>query len=132
MDSGCDGPVGRDDQRDRQTGARAQELARKPRLRSPELRIAPPGARRGRLGINAIIDLLAESDDALVIVDHKTGPCPDPEARFGSYLPQLEAYAGLLASQYPYKPVRFLAINWMDEGQISFIDTANLITEKAA
>ncbi|MBW0365850.1 UvrD-helicase domain-containing protein [Ensifer adhaerens] len=81
---------------------------------------------------NAIIDLLAESRDALVIVDHKTGPCPDPEARFGNYLPQLEAYARMLAAKYPGKPVRFLAINWMDEGQISFVSTANLITEKAA
>ncbi|MGR9202837.1 UvrD-helicase domain-containing protein [Rhizobium leguminosarum] len=81
---------------------------------------------------NAIIDLLAESDDAFAIVDHKTGPCPNPEIRFGSYLPQLEAYAGLLAARYPNKPVRFLVINWMDEGQISFADAASLKTEKAA
>lgn len=81
---------------------------------------------------NAIIDLLAESDDALMIVDHKTGPCLDPDVRFGDYLPQLEAYAGLITAQYPDKPVRFLVINWMDEGQISFADTANLITERAA
>jgi ATP-dependent exoDNAse (exonuclease V) beta subunit len=81
---------------------------------------------------NAIIDLLAESDDALAIVDHKTGPCPNPEIRFVSYLPQLEAYARLLAARYPDKPVFFLVINWMDEGQISFADAANLMTEKAA
>ncbi|MCY1234690.1 hypothetical protein D9M68_340800 [compost metagenome] len=81
---------------------------------------------------NAIIDLLAESDDALAIVDHKTGPCPDPNRRFGEYLPQLKAYADLLTEHYPEKPVRFLVINWMDEGQISVADVATLMTEEAA
>lgn len=81
---------------------------------------------------NAIIDLLAESDDALMIVDHKTGPCPDPNVRFGEYLPQLKAYADLLAERYPEKPVHFLVINWMDEGHISIADVATLITEEAA
>ncbi|WP_037435295.1 UvrD-helicase domain-containing protein [Sinorhizobium fredii] len=81
---------------------------------------------------NAIIDLLAESDDALAIVDHKTGPCPNPEIRFGSYLPQLEAYARLLAARYPDKTVRFLAINWMDEGRVSVADIADLVAEQAA
>ncbi|MBD9541427.1 UvrD-helicase domain-containing protein [Ensifer sp. ENS04] len=81
---------------------------------------------------NAIIDLLAESDDALMIIDHKTGPCPAPDVRFGEYLPQLRAYADLLAERYPEKPVRFLIINWMDEGHISIADFATLITEKAA
>lgn len=32
--------------------------------------------------INGIIDCLAESDDGYLILDHKSGPCPDPEARF--------------------------------------------------
>lgn len=81
---------------------------------------------------NAIIDLLAESDDALMIVDHKTGPCPDPNVRFGEYLPQLSAYADLFNARYPDKPVRFLVINWMDEGHISIADAANFLTEKAA
>lgn len=81
---------------------------------------------------NAIIDLLAESDDALAIVDHKTGPCPNPEMRFRNYLPQLEAYAGLLSTQYPDKRVRFLVVNWMDEGRISFADAVNRMTEEAA
>lgn len=81
---------------------------------------------------NAIIDLLAESDDALIIVDHKTGPCPDPNLRFGGYLPQLTAYADLLTERYPEKPVRFLVVNWMDEGHISIADVAALAAEEAA
>lgn len=69
---------------------------------------------------NAIIDCLAEGPDGFVILDHKSGPCPDPEARFHDYLPQLQSYARLMASTRPDKPVRGLAINWIDEGKLSF------------
>jgi ATP-dependent helicase/nuclease subunit A len=69
--------------------------------------------------VNAIVDLLAESETGLIIVDHKTGPCPDPTVRYAGYEPQLQAYAGVLARAWPYKPVQFLAVHWMDEGSVS-------------
>lgn len=69
---------------------------------------------------NAIIDCLAEGPNGFIILDHKSGPCPDPEARFGGYLPQLQSYARLMANAWPDKPVRGLVINWIDEGKLSF------------
>lgn len=68
---------------------------------------------------NAIIDCLAEGPKGLIIVDHKSGPCPDAEARFAGYLPQLSDYARLLGRTRPDKPVRGIAINWMNEGRLS-------------
>ncbi len=70
--------------------------------------------------INAIIDCLAMSTDTLLILDHKSGACPDPTARFQSYLPQLEAYADLAAVALG-KPVKAVAINWMNEGKVSVL-----------
>jgi hypothetical protein len=67
---------------------------------------------------NAIVDCLAEGPSGYLILDHKSGPCSDPCARFATYLPQLRAYAGLVSSRGG-KPVRQLAINWMNEGVIS-------------
>jgi len=68
---------------------------------------------------NAIIDLLAESPNGLLIVDHKSGACPDPEARFATYLPQLAAYADLIRKEWPDKQLNGIAINWMSEGTLS-------------
>jgi ATP-dependent exoDNAse (exonuclease V) beta subunit len=73
---------------------------------------------------NAIIDCLAEGPDGFLILDHKSGPCPDPEARFISYLPQLQAYADLITATRPDKPLRGLAINWMSEGTLSLCPVA--------
>jgi ATP-dependent exoDNAse (exonuclease V) beta subunit len=68
---------------------------------------------------NAIIDCLAEGPHGLLIVDHKSGPCPDPEARFATYCPQLMAYADLVGARWPDKPLQGIAINWMSEGTLS-------------
>lgn len=68
---------------------------------------------------NAIIDLLAEGQNGLLIVDHKTGACPDPEARYATYLPQLAAYAELIRKEWPDKQLKGIAINWMSEGTLS-------------
>lgn len=68
---------------------------------------------------NAIIDLLAEGQNSLLIVDHKSGACPDPEARFATYLPQLAAYAELIRKEWPDKQITGIAINWMSEGTLS-------------
>ena len=69
---------------------------------------------------NAIVDCLAESPTGYLILDHKSGRCPDPAARFAGYMPQLRAYADLLTARGG-KPVHMLAINWMNEGVISVI-----------
>lgn len=69
--------------------------------------------------VNAIIDCLAEGPAGLLILDHKSGPCPDPSLRFAGYLPQLAAYAKLIAQLWPDKPLRGIAINWMNEGRVS-------------
>ncbi len=67
---------------------------------------------------NAIIDCLAEGREGYLILDHKSGACPDPEARFAGYLPQLATYADLVSSRGG-KPVRQIAIHWMSEGVVS-------------
>lgn len=69
--------------------------------------------------INAIIDCLAEGPAGVLILDHKSGPCPDAAVRFAGYLPQLAAYAELIARLWPDKPLRGIAINWMNEGRLS-------------
>ncbi|MDT8854872.1 UvrD-helicase domain-containing protein [Paracoccaceae bacterium Fryx2] len=69
--------------------------------------------------INGVIDCLAEGPEGYAIIDHKSGPCPDPDTRFATYLPQLRAYAAAVEHCMPGKPVRLLAINWMNEGRIS-------------
>ena len=75
---------------------------------------APDGSQ-----INGVIDCLAEGPEGYAIIDHKSGPCPDPDTRFATYLPQLRAYAAAVEHCTPGKPVRLLAINWMNEGRIS-------------
>ncbi|MGK7653224.1 UvrD-helicase domain-containing protein [Roseovarius sp. B08] len=71
---------------------------------------------------NAILDCLAEGPKGLLIVDHKSGPCPDPDARFAGYRPQLDAYAVIVRRYWPDKPVQGLAIHWMSEGALSLAD----------
>lgn len=68
---------------------------------------------------NAILDCLAEGPDGLLIIDHKSGPCPDPEARFAAYQPQLAAYAAMVHRRWPDKKINGLAIHWMSEGTLS-------------
>jgi ATP-dependent helicase/nuclease subunit A len=67
---------------------------------------------------NAIVDCLAEGAEGYLILDHKSGACPDPESRFAGYLPQLAAYADLVSSREG-KPVRQIAVHWMSEGMVS-------------
>jgi ATP-dependent exoDNAse (exonuclease V) beta subunit len=69
--------------------------------------------------VNAVIDCLAEGEAGFLVLDHKSGPCPDPAARFAAYLPQLSAYARLVARTWPARPVRAIAINWLNEGVVS-------------
>ena len=68
---------------------------------------------------NAIVDCLAEGPFGVLIIDHKSGACPDPEARFATYLPQLTAYADLVRQNWPEKRLDGIAINWMSAGTLS-------------
>ncbi|OOY24901.1 DNA helicase UvrD [Thioclava sediminum] len=69
---------------------------------------------------NAVLDFLAEGQAGLLILDHKSGPCPDPEERFSVYRPQLAAYAAMVQAKWPNKPLNGIAIHWMSEGTLSF------------
>lgn len=72
---------------------------------------------------NAILDCLAEGPKGLLIVDHKSGPCPDPDARFAGYRPQLDAYAAMVRAKWPDKPLNGIAIYWMSEGNLSLSES---------
>ncbi|WP_417208898.1 UvrD-helicase domain-containing protein [Antarctobacter sp.] len=72
---------------------------------------------------NAILDCLAEGPKGLMIVDHKSGPCPDPDARFAGYRPQLDAYSAMVRAKWPDKPLNAIAIYWMSEGNLSLAET---------
>ena len=78
---------------------------------------------------NAILDCLAEGPRGLLIVDHKSGPCPDPVTRFVSYQPQLNAYAELVQRRWPDKALNGTAVLWMSEGTLSV--AATLVEEPA-
>lgn len=71
--------------------------------------------------LNAVIDCLAEGESGYLIIDHKSGPAPDLEARFLTYWPQLSAYAEAVQRVFPDKPVQQVAVNWMNEGVISTV-----------
>jgi len=71
---------------------------------------------------NAILDCLAEGPAGLLILDHKSGPCPDPDARFAGYRPQLDAYAAMVRVKWPDKPLNGIAIYWMSEGTLSLAE----------
>jgi len=83
------------------------------RFEVPMQQVAPDGSET-----NAILDCLAEGPDGFLILDHKSGACPDPATRFAGYLPQLTAYAAIVAEREG-KPVRHIAIHWMSEGTVS-------------
>lgn len=68
--------------------------------------------------LTAIIDLLAESDEGYCIIDHKSGPVPEPDTRYMAYWPQLAAYADAVEGLGD-KPVTGAAIFWTDAGALS-------------
>lgn len=71
---------------------------------------------------SAIIDCLAEGLEGIAIIDHKSDPVTDPQARFGTYWPQLAAYAQVARRVWPKKPIRHLGIHWMTRGCITTIN----------
>lgn len=70
--------------------------------------------------VSAIVDCLAEGDDGLAIIDHKSDPVDDPEGRFPVYWPQLSAYVEAVGRAWPEKRVSLVGIHWMTRGVVTF------------
>ncbi|RCW80696.1 UvrD-helicase domain-containing protein [Paracoccus lutimaris] len=68
-------------------------------------------------GMNGTVDLLAVGPAARMIVDYKSGPAPDPNARFALYWPQLAAYAEASHADQ-------VAILWVETGTITLASAA--------
>lgn len=68
-----------------------------------------------------ILDAVAMGPGRMLVIDHKTGPAPDPRARFATYWPQLAAYADALRLTFPAHHLGGVAIHWMNEGILSFL-----------
>lgn len=68
-----------------------------------------------------VLDAVALAPGRMLIIDHKTGPAPDPQARFARYWPQLSAYAEALRLTFPDRHLRGVAIHWMNEGALTFL-----------
>ncbi len=69
--------------------------------------------------VSGVLDLLVESAEGYWIIDHKSDIVDDRGARFGTYLPQLQAYAGLVRKAFPGKPVLGVGIHWISYGTVS-------------
>ena len=69
--------------------------------------------------VNGVIDCLASGPAGRLVLDHKSGPAPDHEARSADYRPQLMAYAAAVGRLMPERPVTAVAIHWMNEGSVT-------------
>jgi hypothetical protein len=85
----------------------------------PILVYSPEGAE-----IPGTIDLLAIGPKGCLLIDHKTGGAGKG---FGPYWPQLSAYAGLLAKQFPQHPLQGVALLWVDHGRLDFVKMATTL-----
>jgi len=74
--------------------------------------------------ITGTIDLLAETKDGLIIIDHKSDEPEDPATAFNHYLPQLKCYAQAL-SEGLGQQVSGMAIHWAAKQSISTHSIAN-------
>ncbi len=72
--------------------------------------------------INGVIDCLASGPAGALVLDHKSGPAPDPSARFEDYRAQLMSYAAALQRLQPERPVLGIVINWMNEGMMTLCE----------
>ncbi len=68
--------------------------------------------------VSGVLDLLVESADGYWIIDHKSDMVDDRGGRFGTYLPQLRSYAGLVRKAFPGKPVLGVGIHWISYGAV--------------
>lgn len=76
----------------------------------PVLGHTPEGAE-----IPGTIDLLAVGPQGCLLIDHKTGGGGEG---FGPYWPQLSAYAGLIERFLPTRPLKGIALHWVDHGRL--------------
>ncbi|MBV1692055.1 UvrD-helicase domain-containing protein [Novosphingobium sp. G106] len=66
----------------------------------------------------AIIDLLAQGPGGFMIVDHKSGPVPNPALRYATYWPQLATYAQAV-ERVGAGPVKATGIFWTHSGELT-------------
>jgi ATP-dependent exoDNAse (exonuclease V) beta subunit len=79
--------------------------------------------------VNGVVDCLASGPSGRLVLDHKSGPAPDPAARFESYRPQLMAYAAAVGRLMHDRPVTAVAIHWMNEGTVTVCDFEPALVE---
>ena len=70
--------------------------------------------------VAGVVDLLIEQDDGYWIIDHKSDQVGDIKAAFSTHLSQLMAYASIIDGHRD-KPVLGVGINWVRNGQVSFV-----------
>jgi len=69
-------------------------------------------------------DLVAETEDGLWVVDHKSDQVVSEELleeRFTLYHPQVRSYAEALATARTDKPVKGIVLNWFSFGKVSVV-----------
>ncbi len=71
--------------------------------------------------VSGVLDLLVETAGGYWILDHKSDMADDRPARFGSYLPQLRSYAGLVRAAFPGKPVLGVGLHWISYGSVTLL-----------
>jgi ATP-dependent helicase/nuclease subunit A len=69
--------------------------------------------------VSGFIDLVVETAEGLLIIDHKSDRVTDIKSGFRSYVSQLEDYSSGLQKAHPNKPVLGIAVNWIRLGTIS-------------
>jgi ATP-dependent exoDNAse (exonuclease V) beta subunit len=67
-------------------------------------------------------DMIAETADGFLVIDHKSDIVENRQERFIHYLPQLECYASAVTAAHPEKPVKGIVINWVSYGEVYLMD----------
>ncbi|MFG1404372.1 UvrD-helicase domain-containing protein [Xanthobacter sediminis] len=81
--------------------------------------------------LSATLDLLAEGEAGLALIDHKSDAEVDSEAGFLRHWPQLSAYvAGLHALDVRRRPL-LVGVHWISAGTISFAEIHDAGPERA-
>ncbi|WP_234052762.1 MULTISPECIES: PD-(D/E)XK nuclease family protein [unclassified Xanthobacter] len=76
----------------------------------------------GGARLSATLDLLAEGEAGLALIDHKSDADRDFEAGFRRHWPQLSAYVAGLRALDPRRGPVLVAIHWVTAGMISFAE----------
>jgi len=70
--------------------------------------------------VSGAVDLVIESKNGLVILDHKTDQVDDVTASFSNYMPQLQSYADEISKEMG--EVISVGIHWIRTGEITMYD----------